>query len=60
VETAEREAKETLSSLNIINQAGYFEPRMLANLLKEADEIVAILTTIARKAKGKPKRQNIE
>jgi four helix bundle protein len=54
IEIAEREARETLVTLEVIDERGYFKAGSLNNDLKEANEIVAILVTIGKKAKEKP------
>ena len=51
VEVAEREARETLTSLRIIELRSYAD---VSKLKDEADQIVAILTSIVKKAKKNP------
>jgi four helix bundle protein len=51
IETAEREARETQAALEIIIDQQYVKPSRLTSLYTESSEIVAILTTIARRAK---------
>jgi len=51
IETAEREARETQAALEIIIDQEYVKPSRLVDLYQESSEIVAILTTIAKRAK---------
>ncbi len=51
IQTSEREARETQAALEIIIDQKYVKPSRLASLYQEASEIVAILTTIAKRAK---------
>jgi len=51
IETSEREARETQAALEIIIDQEYFKPSRLISLYQESSEIVAILTTIAKRAK---------
>jgi len=64
IEISEREARETQVALEIIIDQEYVKPSRLVSLYQEASEIVAILTTIAKRAKenqGKEKsRKNKE
>ena len=48
---AEREARETQAALEIIIDQEYVKPSRLTSLYQESCEIVAILTTIAKRAK---------
>ena len=48
VNYARREARETLVRLKILNQADVFPCGKLVELIREADEIVAILTAITK------------
>ena len=51
IQTSEREARETQAALEIIIDQEYVKPSRLASLYQESSEIVAILTTIAKRAK---------
>jgi len=51
VEISEREARETYISLRIIDRRQYLQQENLTELLQENNEIIAILTSIGRKAK---------
>lgn len=51
VETAEREARETQAALETTIDAGFVKAERLTSLYQESCEIVAILTTIAKRAK---------
>ena len=51
VEISEREARETYVSLRIIDRRQYLKEENLTELLQENDEIIAILTSIGKKAK---------
>ena len=51
IETAEREARETQAALEIIIDQQYVKPSRLEDLYQESSAIVAILTTIAKRAK---------
>lgn len=57
IETAEREARETQAALETIIDASYVKPSRLADLYKESCEIVAILTTIAKRAKENQRQE---
>jgi four helix bundle protein len=60
IETAEREARETQAALEMIIDQEYVKPSRLTSLYQESAEIVAILTTIAKRAKENiGKRQKI-
>ena len=48
---AEREARETQAALEVIIDQEYVKPSRLISLYQESCEIVAILTTIAKRAK---------
>jgi len=47
-----KEARETHYWLRLLSATGQINPDQLAELIKEANEIIAILTTIVRKARG--------
>ena len=49
-----KEADETLYWLDLILEESFVRPHRLQPLLKEADELVAIFTTIAKNARGIP------
>ncbi len=51
IEIAEREARETLVSLELIVMREYLRSDLL-NVLKENDEIIAILTSIGKSTKS--------
>jgi len=53
---AEKEASETVYWLEICEAAPLGDAREVRALLKEANELLAIVTTIGRKAKGKTNR----
>jgi four helix bundle protein len=50
---AEKEASETTYWLEICSDASLGQPRLVKNLFNESSELLAILTTIGRKAKGR-------
>ena len=52
---AEKESSETVYWLEICEAAPLGAPQAVRELLKEANELLAIVTTIGRKAKGKTK-----
>lgn len=54
IEIAAREADETLYWLELLAESGITKPALLAGLLKECDELVAILTATGRTAKQRP------
>jgi four helix bundle protein len=56
VGVAEKEASETVCWLEICEAAPLGEVGEVRALLKEANELLAIVTTIGRKAKGKTRR----
>ena len=47
----EQEADETLYWLELLDESGLMNGRLLKDLVKEADELVAILVTIGKKSK---------
>ena len=47
----EQEADETLYWLELLNESGLMHGKLLENLIKEADELVAIFVTIGKKSK---------
>ena len=47
----EQEADETLYWLELLDESGLMNGRLLENLIKEADELVAIFVTIGKKSK---------
>jgi len=47
----EQEADETLYWLELLDESGLMNGRLLKDLIKEADELVAIFVTIGRKSK---------
>lgn len=51
IEIATREAGETLYWLNLLAESGTVKRPLLANLIQECDELVAILTATGRTAK---------
>jgi four helix bundle protein len=51
IEIAEREARETKAALETIMDVPFVKPSRLTDLYTESCEIVAILTTIAKRAK---------
>ncbi|HVO75070.1 MAG TPA: four helix bundle protein [Ignavibacteriaceae bacterium] len=48
IKIVEEEADETLFWLEIINEASFVSNQLLRDLLKEADELTAIFTSIAK------------
>jgi four helix bundle protein len=48
-----KEARETKFWLRLLAETGQVKPELIAPLTQEASEIVAILTTIVRKSRGK-------
>ena len=50
---ARSEAQETLYWLRLLGDSGLFPTRRLAELLKEADELVRILATIGKRTESK-------
>lgn len=56
VGVAEKEAAETVYWLEICHAAALGKGEEVRPLLKEADELLAILTTIGRKAKGRTRQ----
>ena len=55
VGVAEKEASETVYWLEICDAAALGKTEEVRGLLKEASELLAIVTTIGRKAKGRPR-----
>jgi four helix bundle protein len=56
IEICEREARETQFALQVVMESHYIPPQRVTDLYQESCEIVAILTTIGKKAKqGKNK-----
>jgi four helix bundle protein len=51
VEIASREADETLYWLELLVESGMIKPALLTGLMKECNELVAILTATGRSAK---------
>jgi four helix bundle protein len=47
----EQEADETLYWLELLDESGLMDGSLLKNLIKEADELVAIFVTIGKKSK---------
>ena len=47
-----READETLYWLELLLEEKFMAPKLLEPLMKENDELLAVLTTIAKRAKG--------
>ena len=47
----EQEADESLYWLEIIQECGWIAEKLVRDLIKEADELVAIFTTIGKKSK---------
>ena len=47
----EQEADETLYWLELLDESGLISGRLLEELIKEADELVAIFVTIGKKSK---------
>ena len=47
----EQEADETLYWLELLDESGLMNGRLLKDLIKEADELVAIFVTIGKKSK---------
>ncbi|MBI1785230.1 four helix bundle protein [Candidatus Sumerlaeota bacterium] len=54
---ARKEARETQYWLRLIGAVGIFEESRLKSIVKECDEITAILTTIIKRTEGKSKRE---
>ena len=57
IETSEREARETQAALETIIDAEYVKPSRLADLYQESFKIVAIFTTIAKRAKENQRKE---
>lgn len=51
LQVAQKEARESLYRLMLLERTAHLPPDRLSHLVRETDEIVAILTTIIRKAK---------
>jgi four helix bundle protein len=57
IEIGEREARETQFALGIVIDRQFVKPSRLSDLFKESSEIVAIMTTIGKRAKERTDRQ---
>jgi len=53
MEVAQSEAREILYWLRLICECGIVSKARMANLLQEADELVRIITAIARRSRGR-------
>ena len=53
MEIAQSEARETLYWLRIVAECGLVSKARLTELLREADELVRIITTIAKRSRGR-------
>jgi len=53
MEIAQSEARETLYWLRIVAECGLVPKARLTELLREADELVRIVTTIAKRSRGR-------
>lgn len=53
MEIAQSEAREVLYWLRIVAECGLVPKSRLADLLREADELVRIITTIAKRSRGR-------
>jgi len=53
MEIAQSEAREVLYWLRLVAECGLVPKRRLAGLLREADELVRIITTIAKHSRGR-------
>jgi four helix bundle protein len=51
LEISVREADETLYWLDLLGESGLVKPKLLANLMDEANQLIAILTATIRTAK---------
>ena len=55
---AQKEAREAIYWLNLLAEAGIVPKRRLAPLIKETEELYAIITAIIKNAKSKSKMQS--
>jgi len=55
IEGALQELDETIYWLELLSDSGVVVPKRLEGLRQEAEELLAILVTIARKVKNRPK-----
>jgi four helix bundle protein len=53
MEIAQSEAREVLYWLRIVAECGLVSKTLLADLLREADELVRIITTIVKRSRGR-------
>ncbi len=53
MEIAQSEAREVLYWLRIVAECGLVSETRLTDLLREADELVRIITTIAKRSRGR-------
>lgn len=53
MEIAQAEAREALYWLRLTAESGIVTPKRLEALLSEADELVRVITTIAKRARGR-------
>ena len=53
MEIAQSEAREVLYWLRLVAECGLVPKKRLAELLQEADELVRIITTIAKRSRGR-------
>jgi four helix bundle protein len=57
IEICEREARETQFALGVVIDSQFVKPSRLRDLDQESGEIVAIMTTIGKRAKQRKKQQ---
>lgn len=57
IEISEREARETQAALEMIIDQEYVKPSRVVDLYQESSEIVAIFTTIAKRAKANQNKE---
>jgi len=57
IEICEREARETQFALGVVIDRQFVKPSLLRDLYQESCEIVAIMTTIGKRAKERKNRQ---
>lgn len=57
IEICEREARETQFALGVVIDSQFVKPFLLRDLDQESSEIVAIMTTIGKRAKERKNRQ---
>ena len=57
IEICEREARETQFALGVVIESQFVKPFLLRHLYQESSEIVAIMTTIGKRAKERKNRQ---